>query len=219
MDAPSILLASASPRRRRLLAWLAADYECLSTNTDEDLDSPLRGVPPVLARSLAADKARAARGARPDTALILAFDTIVVMDRRVLGKPADVEEARTMLESLSGRVHDVVTGSAFLLAGESEPTTFAVTTPVAMRELDTGAISDWLAGDEALGCAGAYNIERHLATVEQGECYQNVAGLPLCHLFERLARAGVQGISAPIAECEAALGRECPLGRRLCRNR
>lgn len=179
----------------------------------------MRGVPPVLARSLAADKARAARAARPDATLILAFDTIVVMDRRVLGKPSDVDEARAMLEALSDRVHDVVTGSALLPTGESEPTTFAVSTPVSMRELDTRAISDWLAGDEALRCAGAYNIERHLATVEKGECYQNVAGLPLCHLFERLARIGVQDVSAPVAECEASLGNECPLGRRLCRNR
>ena len=217
MDAPSILLASASPRRRRLIAWLGADHECIATDTDEDLDSPLRAVPPVLARSLAADKARAARLMRPGPELILAFDTIVVVERRVLGKPESVQEARAMLDALSGRVHGVVTGSAILFADETEPTTFAVTTPVAMRDLDDDTLSEWLAGDEALGCAGAYNIERHLATVQDGECYQNVAGLPLCHLFERLTRRGVAGLTPPCEACEKARGVECPLGRRLCR--
>ena len=201
------------------MAWLGADYECLSTDTHEDLGSSLRALPTVLARSLAADKARAARIMRRDAGLIIAFDTIVVVDRRVLGKPADVGEARGMLETLSGRVHDVVTGCALLFDGEGEPTTFAVTTPVTMRDLDESTLEDWLAGSEALGCAGAYNIERHLATVEDGECYQNVAGLPLCHLYERLVRRGVQGITPPREACEEARGNECPLGRRLCRTR
>jgi septum formation protein len=201
-----------------LLAWLEVPYASISTDTDEDLGSPLRRVPPVLARSLAADKARAARaqadaGAR---ATVLAFDTIVVLDREVLGKPVGRADAEGMLLSLSGRTHDVITGVAILRADDDEPLTFAVTTPVAMRDLDDGTIAGWLDGEEALGCAGAYNIERHLASVEDGECYQNVAGLPLCHLYERLARIGFEGLASPVAACEAARGLECTLGRRLC---
>jgi predicted house-cleaning NTP pyrophosphatase (Maf/HAM1 superfamily) len=86
-----------------------------------------------------------------------------------------------------------------------------------MRDLDSEAIGTWLDGDEALGCAGAYNIERHLASVEDGECYQNVAGLPLCHLYERLRRLGVEGIEPPVSACETARGTVCTLGRKLCR--
>lgn len=225
MDTDTLILASASPRRRRLLQWLGRPFDAVATDSPEDLASPLRHVPPVLARSLAADKARAARSGAAagadaprgaDDALILGFDTIVVLDRTVYGKPSDEPDAWRMLHALSGRTHQVVTGVALLLPGRTEPETFAVTTDVAMRELTDGDIAAWLAGDEALGCAGAYNIERHLASVEDGECYQNVAGLPLCHVFERLTHLGVSGLSCPIETCDVALGRHCRLGSRAC---
>jgi septum formation protein len=208
------------------LAWLETPYSCVATDTDEDITSSLRLVPPVLARTLAADKARAARAgaaaapagtdAGADAAdAVLAFDTIVVLDREVLGKPADRADAERMLRALSGRTHTVVTGVAVLSADSDEPQTFAVSTPVEMRELDEAAIAAWLDGDEALGCAGAYNIERHLATVAEGECYQNVAGLPLCHVYEKLARLGVATVP-PAAACVDARGVPCALGQRLC---
>ncbi len=215
MGTPSFVLASASPRRRRLITWLDIPFEAVATDIDEDLGCSLRMVPPVLARSLAADKARAARRMRPDAATIVAFDTFVVLDRRVLGKPADLDEARRMLGELSGRGHDVVTGVAVLLREDAEPATFAVTTPVSMRELDRDTVDAWLSGDEALGCAGAYNIEHHLASVGPDECYENVAGLPVCHVHERLARLGIE-TAAPVAACTEACGRPCPLGERVC---
>ena len=215
METTPLVLASASPRRRRLLAWLDVPYTCLATDTAEDITSSLRRVPPVLARTLAADKARAARAETDPGDTVLAFDTIVVLDGEVLGKPTDRADAERMLRALSGRTHSVVTGVAVWTPGCDEPATFAVTTPVMMRDLEDAAIAEWLSGDEALGCAGAYNIERHLATVEAGECYQNVAGLPLCHLYERLARLGIT-VTPPASACDAALGASCPLGRRLC---
>jgi septum formation protein len=216
MEKPGFVLASASPRRRRLLALLGLPYDSIATDTDEDLGSPLRIVPPVLARSLAAEKARAAAAQAPDAACVLAFDTIVVLDRQVLGKPADRPDARRMLDSLSGRAHEVITGVAVQRAGDADPTTFAVMTPVDMRDLDTGTVEEWLEGDEVLGCAGAYNIERHLASVGEGQCYQNVAGLPLCHVYERLRRMGIDAVEAPVTACEQALGRACSLGRTVC---
>lgn len=215
MNASRITLASASPRRRRLLEWLGLPYESVTTDTPEDLDSPLKGVPPVLARSLAADKAREARRQLgPEAGIIVAFDTIVVLDRKVLGKPVDHDEARAMLAALSGRTHQVITGVAIFKPEKSEPETFAVTTEVAMRDLDDETVEAWLASDEVLGCAGAYNIERHLAHVGCDGCYQNVAGLPLCHLYQRLSRLGVPGLASPITTCDAALARECTLGPR-----
>jgi septum formation protein len=222
METTPLVLASASPRRRRLLEWLGVPYTCVATGTEEDLSSPLRRVPPVLARSLAADKARSAREAAwPGNEaeaehVVLAFDTIVLLDGEVLGKPTDRADAQRMLRALSGRTHAVVTGVAVLWPGAADPETFAVTTPVEMRALDYAVIAAWLEGDEALGCAGAYNIERHLASVEDGECYQNVAGLPLCHLYERLVKLGVEGVAPPVAACEAERGAACALGRRLC---
>lgn len=224
METAPLILASASPRRRRLLAWLGAPYASVATGAHEDLASPLRRVPPVLARSIAADKARAARESAPgpatgdadEAAAILAFDTIVVLDGEVLGKPADRADAERMLAALSGRTHSVITGVAVMRPDRSEPETFAVETPVEMRALDATAIDEWLSGDEALGCAGAYNIERHLASVADGECYQNVAGIPLCHVYERLVRLGTEGLTAPCAACEESRGITCALGRATC---
>lgn len=187
-----------------------------STDTDEDLSSPLRSVPSVLARSIAADKARdALEGAVAQSALVTC-DTIVVLDRAVMGKPVDEADAASMLRALSGRTHQVITGVAIVAPGKREPVTFAVTTAVEMRELHEDAIASWIAKGEAMGCAGAYNIEHHLASVTDDECYQNVAGLPLCHLYQRLDRIGVQGLTEPVAACDEACGRACVLGPRAC---
>ena len=100
------------------------------------------------------------------------------------------------------------------------PDTFAVVTPVAMRSLPAEAIEAWLGGDEVLGCAGAYNIEHHLASVADDQCFHNVAGMPLCHVYAELAsgRAGTvpPGLTAPVTACDAALGRHCLLGPKVC---
>ena len=217
MDAP-LVLASASPRRRRLIAWLGVPFEVVETDTPEDLSSPLAGVPPVLARSIAADKAREARAASGPDAAIVACDTIVVLDRRVLGKPRDLEEASGMLRELSGREHQVITGVALFLPHWSEPRTFAVTTPVRMHDLEEERQRAWMEKGDLLGCAGAYNIEDHLASVDADQCYQNVAGLPLCHLYAALrSDAHVRAWlpvepTSPLAACDAALCRACELG-------
>lgn len=213
---PTIVLASASPRRRRLVAWLGMPVRLEATDTPEDLTQPLP--PPELAMALAAGKARAVTPG--DGEAVLAFDTIVVHDGRVLGKPADRDDARRMLGDLSGGTHEVVTGVAVLPPGSAAPDTFAVVTPVAMRQLPGEAVEAWLAGDEVLGCAGAYNIEHHLASVEDDQCFNNVAGMPLCHVYAELAsgRAVVTpaGLTPPVAACDAALGRRCLLGPRVC---
>lgn len=220
MDRTDLVLASASPRRRRLVGWLGVPVHVTAADVPEDLTRPLP--PEQLAASLAGEKAKAARaqGAR---GLVLAFDTIVVHDGDVLGKPADRADARRMLEALSGGTHEVVTGVALLPAGALEADTFAVTTPVTMKALSEEEIERWVAGDEVLGCAGAYNIEHHLASVEDTECFHNVAGMPLCHLYRELAsgRAGEppRGLISPRAACDAALGRACLLGPTLCGER
>jgi len=236
----TLTLASASPRRRRLIGWLGVVVHVTSVDTPEDLTSPLAADPPRLAAAIAAEKVLAAREAGgggadggadsgadggADAELVLAFDTVVVHEGRVLGKPVDVADAWRMLRELSGAVHEVVTGVALLAPGSEEPVTFPVTTRVSMRALDDARISRWLAGGEALGCAGAYNIEHHLASVADDECYQNVAGMPLCHVYAALAGEEVGGalggrapggLEPPVAACDAALGRRCRLGPRVC---
>lgn len=215
-----IVLASQSPRRRRLLAWLGLPYDAVSVDTPEEMDSPLAADPPTLAASLAAEKAGAAREeGHAEDAVVLSFDTIVVHAGRLLGKPVDAEDAWRMLRSLSGRTHEVVTGCGILAPGQAEPSTFSVVTRVRMRELTDDAIEAWMAQGTFLGCAGAYNIEAQVASVTEDECHQNVAGLPLCHLHAALAAlppGSLPGaLSSPVAPCDAALGRCCRLGPRV----
>ena len=222
---PRLLLASQSPRRRRLLAWLGLPFSAAAVDTPENLDTPLARNPAALAESLAAEKAVAveAEGLGGD-ALVLCFDTIVVLDGEVLGKPRDLADAWRMLRALSGRTHQVVTGVALSCPGGTPPRTFAVTTDVTMQSLTDCRIETWMAQGEFMGCAGAYNIEGQVAEVTADECYQNVAGLPLCHLYVELEREAARGRggcltgshpTAPIAACDAALGRTCRLGPRL----
>ena len=218
-----LVLASQSPRRRRLLCWLGVPFASASVDTPESLDTPLAARPAELAASLAAEKVEAAQEAGlGDGALLLCFDTIVVLDGTVLGKPADVDDAWRMLRALSGRTHEVVTGVAMRAPGESAPSTLAVSTPVRMRELSDADIESWMALGTFLGCAGAYNIEAQVAEVGPADCYQNVAGLPLCHVYAAFAAAGLAAgrlgasLEMPIAACDEALGRRCQLGPEVC---
>lgn len=216
-----MVLASQSPRRRRLLGSLGLPFEAVSVDTPEELDTPLASDPEALASHLAAEKCRAARAEQhAEDRLVLCFDTIVVLDGEVLGKPKDVEDAWRMLRSLSGRTHQVVTGVALLCPEDAEPRTLAVTTEVRMRPLGDADIEAWMARGEFMGCAGAYNIEGQVAEVTEDECYQNVAGLPMCHLYaELIARPPVclsGAPESPLPICDAMLRRQCRLGRRLC---
>ena len=217
-----LVLASQSPRRRRLLAWLGVPFTPTSVDTPEDLTGPLSFEPPALAAQLAAEKALAARAAvYSEDALILCFDTIVVLDNQIIGKPRAVRDAWDMLRSLSGRTHEVVTGVAMLCSNDRVPETFAVATPVRMKRLADADIETWMAQGEFMGCAGAYNIEGQVAEVDLDQCYQNVAGLPLCHLYAALASgvaecfSNADRMTSPVPSCDAALGRTCRLGPKL----
>lgn len=230
----TLVLASASPRRRRLITWLGLPVRITAVDVPEDLESELAWNPPALAEALATDKAVAAAAERaqgalphgPDASepsadeLVLGFDTIVVLDGGVLGKPRDVPDAWRMLRALSGRTHQVVTGVSMMVPGERESRVFSVTTNVRMKQLSDCQIEAWMAMGEFMGCAGAYNIEGQVAEVELDECYQNVAGLPLCHLWATLARIGGDcrwpaSLIRPVETCDVTLGRCCALGPRI----
>lgn len=217
-----IVLASQSPRRRRLLPLLGLPFESTAVDTPEELDTPLAADPPALAEHLAAEKALATREqGLAEGALVLAFDTIVVHDGRLLGKPLDEPDAWRMLRSLSGKVHQVVTGVALLCPDDEAPRTFSAVTDVRMAELTDCRIQAWMAMGEYMGCAGAYNIEGQVAEVTDESCFQNVAGLPLCHLYAELTGPDAPGClpgrpASPASGCDAALGRACRLGPRIC---
>jgi septum formation protein len=179
-----LILASASPRRRELLARLGLPFEVRPSGLEEVLTPGIP--PPALATTLAQAKARdvasrlRAVGLTP--ALILGADTLVVLDGRPLGKPISPEDARRMLRLLRGRSHEVVTAVTLLLeAPGGWETTETVTSRVYMRVYTDPEVDAYVATGEPDDKAGAYAVQgagAHLVARVEG-CYTNVVGLPL----------------------------------------
>ena len=189
MEGIRLRLASGSPRRRALLRELGWEFEVCSPEVDE---SPLPGeAPECLCERLARLKAEAgAKGAGED-ALVLAADTIVVIDGRVLGKPSDREEARGMLSLLQGREHHVMTGLALRWRGHT--LSGVERTAVHFRPLTEAEVAAYAATGEGDDKAGAYAIQGKgalLVSAIEGD-YFNVVGLPLCRLGQMLEAAGL----------------------------
>lgn len=186
-----LFLASASPRRRELLAQIAVPCVTQIASIDE---TPLPAEPAaVYVERLALEKARAglrALGERAD-AVVLGADTAVVLDGRILGKPADFVESREMLLSLSGRSHQVMTAVA--LVGTGRESSRVVTSEVSFRTLGEAEIEAYWASGEPCDKAGSYGIQGLAAVFVnhmQGS-YSAVVGLPLCETAEMLGQFGI----------------------------
>ena len=188
---PAYILASASPRRAALLRQIGLDFSVCIPDTDESAYDHLP--PPERVAALAGAKLCAAASSfadrQPDTVLIAA-DTLVVLDGAVLGKPYDSEDAKRMLRLLSGRVHAVHTGIAAARLDEPERILCdTVSAEVAFRRLTDAEIDAYVATGEPLDKAGAYGIQEGkgalLGTLVRGDYYA-VVGLPLCRLGEML---------------------------------
>ncbi|HEX7127376.1 MAG TPA: Maf family protein [Thermodesulfobacteriota bacterium] len=192
-----IVLASASPRRLDLLRRIGLAPEVAPADVDERL---LPGeAPDAAAGRLAGLKADAAcRLLEPGPALVIAADTIVAIDGRSLGKPADAAEAAAMLERLSGRTHEVHTG--FVVAGAAgaaagRRVASVVTTRVRVKRLSRAEIDGYVATGEPFGKAGAYAIQgagAFMVTAVEGSV-TNVIGLPLAEVLEALVALGGPG--------------------------
>jgi len=181
-----IVLASGSPRRRDILAALGLTFDVRPPNVDESLQ-PDEGAA-AAARRLAERKAAAVE-AEPD-ALVLAADTIVVLDGELLGKPTGPNDAAAMLGRLAGRSHEVITGLALRLGAETR--SVAALTIVTFRSLDRSEIAAYVGTGEPLDKAGAYGIQGFgSALVERIEGdFFNVMGLPVPALLTLLADTG-----------------------------
>jgi len=192
--AARLILASASPRRRELLASLGLTFEVVPSDADETLE-PI-ALPEAVA-ALALRKARAVAAARR-AGLIVAADTIVVIDGRALGKPADRAEARAMLQTLRGRTHEVMTGVVVLYAASGREATETVISRVTMAVYSDAAIDAYVAGGEPLDKAGAYAIQGAGGALVAGlkGSRSNVVGLPLETTVALLRGFGV-AVSAP----------------------
>ena len=179
-----LLLASSSPRRRELLNRLGFAYEILQQDLEESYPSDLaaEGVPAFLAKAKAKSCAGALKNSKQ---VILTADTIVLLDGQILGKPEDLDQARTMLERLSGRRHRVIT-AVYLLAQNRE-LALEDQAWVDFLPIETEALNHYLEHYQVLDKAGAYAVQEgiglsHIRAMEGS--YFTVMGLPT-HLVYR----------------------------------
>lgn len=191
-----IILASQSPRRRELLERMGlVDFEVCPAQGEEQADPGL--TPDRLVEQLSAQKAREVAAREPE-ALVIAADTVVAVDGRVLGKPRSREEAEQMLALLSGRSHRVYTGVT-VRQGDRELVGHEVTEVVFAR-LTPAQIRAYVDTREPMDKAGSYGIQGRGCVLVEGirGDYYNVVGLPVYRLAEMLRQFGVE----PLAERE-----------------
>ncbi|RME73360.1 MAG: septum formation protein Maf [Verrucomicrobia bacterium] len=188
--APRLILASASPRRRELLASLGITFIVEPAEVEEH--EPERADPQAMVRHNAALKADWVATRHPDS-FVLGADTTVYLDGCVLHKPADLEEARRMLRRLSGRAHAVFTGLALRHERKGLREDLGVESKVVFKALDDAAIERYLAVASPLDKAGAYGIQDHgELIIERWEgSFTNIVGLPLEATRELLTRHGL----------------------------
>ncbi len=195
-----LVLASGSPRRREMLQNLGVDFAVRPADVDE---SPLAGErPEPYVLRLARAKARASAASNPCLSapparheIVLAADTIVTQDGELLGKPRDAADARRMLERLSGREHEVLTGVAVARAGGQQAEHLRAEverTRVRFAELSPAEIAWYVASGEPLDKAGAYAVQGlgALFVARLDGNYSNVVGLPLPLTYRLLAEVG-----------------------------
>lgn len=185
-----IVLASGSPRRQELLARLGLSFEVCVADVDESRLP--EEAPADMARRLSLAKAHAVAPSRPG-ALIIAADTLVVVDQDVLGKPADEREAYAMLARLRKRTHHVLTGLALVDPARQRESVEVVVTRVTMRDYTDDEIHRYIETGDPMDKAGAYAIQA--AGMNPVVCiegsYTNVVGLPLCKVCHRLRAWGI----------------------------
>ncbi|HIS59209.1 MAG TPA: septum formation inhibitor Maf [Candidatus Faecousia faecipullorum] len=177
-----LILASGSPRRKELLSLFHIPFTVVPADVDETMD-PANAPCEEVAR-LSAKKARAVKR-EPDD-VVIAADTIVVCEGKVLGKPKSEENAYHMLSLLSGRDHQVMTGCTVLRGEKCE--TFTEVTDLHFRTLSEREILAYIASGEPMDKAGAYGIQGGAALFcrrMEGD-YYNVMGLPVCRLWQTL---------------------------------
>ena len=177
-----LILASASPRRKELLGLFKIPFTIRVADIDESMDntkSPFDEVARV-------SRLKALAVERQEKDIVIAADTIVVCEDRVLGKPKDAAEAVEMLSALSGRDHQVMTGCTVLRGDRCE--TFTEVTDLHFRSLSRKEIENYVASGEPMDKAGAYGIQGGAALFceRMAGDYYNVMGLPVCRLGQVL---------------------------------
>ena len=191
-----LILASNSPRRREILSQAGFAFSVVASDVDESFsaDIPLAEVPVFLSEK----KARVLADINPH-AIILAADTVVILDNVILNKPADKSEAREMLQLLSGKTHEVVTGITLITPNET--VSIADSAMVSFRALADWEVDWYVKGGFGLDKAGAYGVQDFIgmAGIEKiNGSFYTVMGLPIFHVFNLLKPYILDGKQAQI---------------------
>lgn len=191
MNSIKIILASASPRRKELLTQIGVKFDVMVSDKETDIDStdPIKACEKQAMQKALDIEEKAALKYKEDY-IIIAADTIVALEDTILGKPKDKEEARLMLERISGKKHKVYTAVCVFNSRLKTHKSFVEETAVEVAELSKEDIDFYLSKDEAYDKAGAYAIQglfsRYIVGIE-GD-YYNVMGLPVGRVYrEHLA--------------------------------
>ncbi|MFA7076282.1 MAG: Maf family protein [Candidatus Izemoplasmatales bacterium] len=180
-----LILASQSPRRLELIKLLDMEYEAISPNVEEVNDPSLSHEELVM--DLAFQKASAVFKTHKED-LVLGFDTLVVIDDLILGKPKSEEEAKHYLQMLSNKTHKVLTGCAIITKGKSK--SFYTQSNVTFWDITNEEIDDYIKTKEPLDKAGAYGIQDHGARFVKGISgdYFTIVGFPVSRLYQELKK-------------------------------
>jgi septum formation protein len=196
----TIVLASASPRRKELLEKTDLTFTVDTAGYEENMQSGLS--PRALARLLSLEKAKAVAG-KYRNAVIIAADTFIVFRKRILGKPHTKDEARKMLRILNGRGHSVITGFTILDTETNRKVSRSVVTKVFFRNLTPEEIDAYVESGEPLDKAGAYAVQGLGSAIVrriEGD-YFNVVGLPVSSLVEELKKFGIDVLKPGKKKC------------------
>lgn len=185
-----LILASASPRRQELLRAAGIAFDVRPASIPEEMRDG--EAPQEFCERLAYEKANAVwQNIHDKNALVLGADTIVVVDHHILGKPTDADDARRMLRLISGRVHQVMTGTCLL--GRNTRDVRTATTHVHVVNISEQEIEEYIANGEPMDKAGSYAIQgiasRWIPRIDG--CYFNVVGLPIPMVYAMLRQAGM----------------------------
>jgi septum formation protein len=185
-----LILASASPRRKRLLSELGLQYSSQPADIDE---TPISGEKPIdFAKRMATTKAQAIASIHPE-AFVLAADTIVVLGEQIIGKPENTEAALATLQSLQGKTHRVITGLTLLCLGEDCKETLYESTEVCFNIFTDEILRAYIATKEPLDKAGSYGVQGKggfLVHHIHGSC-SNAIGLPMATCIQLLLKHSV----------------------------
>jgi septum formation protein len=218
----NLLLASASPRRRELIKLLGLPVATTAADIDEvplpgeradDMAQRLSREKAVTVSALTPALCAGASVPQPSSLIVLASDTVVSLDGEPLGKPRDAAEARSMLQRLRNRTHQVYTGITLIDTEADRLVTDLAGSAVRMRDYSDAEIDAYIASGDPFDKAGAYAIQHagfHPAD-RFDHCFANVMGLPLCHVVRALRQLGVEPIGDVPVVCQSYLNYQCPV--------